>query len=319
MRNEFTNLDAEIAAKVKVSEKIPDFANLTAADQAAKCPEAVAKLIDAVKDEPEKEREKADKTEEKEMAKADTDAAKAIIKERADKARAAAAKKAELFATPEGQARFTEAKAAYARWVYGVDARDSKVKGITGDVPLTAPERIERLEWLQQKADSAEQRESNGLGRGTGTDQKRVAEFRTDALNARYDLVSDANAFIADLKKDLNGGKAVEEPKEESRGQLMDRVTMWFLVVVGAMLMAGLFTRVSCLLGTGFLVMTYLAHPAFPWYPLPPGTEGNPVFINKNVIEALALLVLFCYPTGRWLGLDAIVLRPFCKYKPDVA
>ena len=69
---------------------------------------------------------------------------------------------------------------------------------------------------------------------------------------------------------------------------------MWFLVAVGACLMAGLFTRLACLLGAGFLVMTYLAYPPFPWYPLPPNTEGNPVFINKNVIEALALLALAC-------------------------
>ena len=66
--------------------------------------------------------------------------------------------------------------------------------------------------------------------------------------------------------------------------------------------MAGLFTRLACLLGAGFLVMTYLTHPPFPWYPLPPNTEGNPLFINKNVIECLALLVLATFPTGRWLG-----------------
>ena len=97
----------------------------------------------------------------------------------------------------------------------------------------------------------------------------------------------------------------------------MDVVTMWFLVGVGACLLAGLLTRLSCVLAAGFLVMTYLAFPAFPWYPLPPNTEGNPVFINKNVIECIALLALACMPTGRWLGLDALVLRPFCKYKGE--
>ena len=74
-------------------------------------------------------------------------------------------------------------------------------------------------------------------------------------------------------------------------------------------LLAGLFTRLACLLGAGFLVTTYLLHPPFPWFPLPPGTEGNPVFVNKNVIEFLALMVLVCYPTGRWLGLDALISR----------
>ena len=73
--------------------------------------------------------------------------------------------------------------------------------------------------------------------------------------------------------------------------------------------MAGLFTRLACVLGAGFLVMTYLTYPPFPWYPLPPNTEGNPLFINKNVIECLALLVLATFPTGRWLGLDALIAR----------
>jgi hypothetical protein len=38
-------------------------------------------------------------------------------------------------------------------------------------------------------------------------------------------------------------------------------------------------------------------------------TEGNPVFVNKNVIECLALLALASMPTGRWMGLDALIAR----------
>ena len=53
--------------------------------------------------------------------------------------------------------------------------------------------------------------------------------------------------------------------------------------------------------------MTYLAAPPWPWLPSPPPSEGNPLFINKNLIEAVALLVVVCHPTGRWLGLDAVV------------
>ena len=237
-------------------------------------------------------------------------------KEKAEASRQAARKKSETLNELVAE-RIQAKKAAYARWVFGVDARDSKVKGITGDVPLTGPQRIGHVEWLQRKAKEAEERETNGLGTGTGTDVKRVAEFRMDAIVAESDLARDANAFIADLKKELNGGTAPEEAAEPSRGQLLDRVTMWFLVVIGTFIIAGLFTRLSCVLAAGFLVMTYLAHPAFPWYPLPPNTEGNPLFVNKNVIEALALLALAMYPTGRWLGLDAIVLRPFCKYKGE--
>jgi uncharacterized membrane protein YphA (DoxX/SURF4 family) len=348
MRKEFSDPEAEIAAKVKATESISpaEFAKLKLDEQAAKCPEAVAKQLEAMEEnaqkavqaEAEKDLKAATAAEEKAVkdaaaaeekatreaktddekakAKADADKARAKAKADADKARDAAQKKAASF-KEAGTELVAAAKAAYARWVYGVDARDCKVKFITGDVRMTGPQRLAHLDWVRREAKTAEEREADGLGTGTGTDAKRVAEFRMDAVTTEADLARDANAFVAELVKDLNGGKVPEDTPAESRGQRLDRVTMWFLVAVGAFLMGGLFTRVACVLAAGFLVMTYLAHPPFPWYPLPPNTEGNPVFINKNVIEALALLALACYPTGRWLGLDALVLRPFCKYKGE--
>ncbi len=348
MRKEFSDPGAEIAAKVKAPKDISpaDFKKLKVEEQAAECPEAVAKQFDAleenaratakaaaeselkaataaeakaVKDATDAEA-KATKDakidEEKAAAKKTADAARTKAKTDGDKARAAAQKRIESFETG-GAELIADAKAAYARWVYGVDPRSTQVKFITGDVFLTAPQRLDHLAWVRNQANVAEERQADGLGNGTGTDAKRVAEYRTSAITAEADLARDTNTFVAELKKDLNGGKTVEEPPVSSRGQFMDRFTMWFLVVVGAFLMCGLFTRVACVVAAGFLVMTYLAHPAFPWYPLPPNTEGNPVFINKNVIEALALLALACYPTGRWLGLDALVLRPLCKYKGE--
>jgi uncharacterized membrane protein YphA (DoxX/SURF4 family) len=349
MRKEFGDPDADIAAKVKAPESISpsDFAKLSIADQAAKCPPAVAAQLDKAEEYAqqtykagaEKDLKAATDAEAKAVKaatdsesfagrfaffssdsrakiKAEADKARAKAKADADKARAEAQKKIDSFEIG-GKEMVTAAKAAYARWVYGVDARDCKVKGITGDVLLTGPQRVEQLEWLRHKAKDAEGRETHGLGNGHGTDIKRVAEFRMDAQTAAYDLARDAESFIDELTKDLNGGKAVAAEKPEPRGKLLDRVTMWFILAVGAMLMGGLLTRLACVLAAGFLVMTYLAHPPFPWYPLPPNTEGNPVFINKNVIEALALLALACFPTGRWLGLDALVLRPFCKYRGE--
>jgi uncharacterized membrane protein YphA (DoxX/SURF4 family) len=321
MRKEFSDPEADIAAKVKAPKNIPasEFAQLKAEQQAAECPKVVADLIDAVKGEPEREKKKADEEEAKQLATLQSDQGKEWAKGLAETARKAADKKAEGLNTPAGQDLIVAAKAKYARWVYGVDRRTASIKSMSGDVTLTAPERIEQVEWVKAKAQSVAERQTNGLGGGQGTDAKNVAEWRIAALTAETDLARDADAFIAELQKDLNGGKALIEdaPPPEKRGQLMDRFTMWFLVTVGAFLMGGLFTRVACVLAAGFLVMTYLAHPAFPWYPLPPNTEGNPVFVNKNVIEALALLTLALYPTGRWLGLDAVVLRPLMKYKPE--
>lgn len=349
MRKTFADPEAEIAAKVKAPKDIPaaEFAKLTVEQQAAECPKAVADLFDALDTEAKatakaaaegdqkaataaesKAVKDATDAEAKSTAAAKTDADKAKAKETADKARAKAKDDADKVRAA-AQKRIdgndavandlkTAAKAAYARWVFGVDARPASVKFISGDLNLGGPQRIEHLEWSRRVAKDAEERASFGLGKGT-TDQKRVAELRTGVQAAETDLARDANTFIDELRKDLGYKPAADVKPEPSRGQRMDKFTMWFLVVVGAMLMGGLFTRLACVMAAGFLVMTYLAHPAFPWYPLPPNTEGNPVFINKNVIEALALLTLAMYPTGRWLGLDALVLRPFKKYTPDSA
>jgi uncharacterized membrane protein YphA (DoxX/SURF4 family) len=80
----------------------------------------------------------------------------------------------------------------------------------------------------------------------------------------------------------------------------------------------GLFTRLACWAGALFLLSTYLVAPPFPWMPTPPQNEGNYVFVNKNVVEMLALLVLATLPTGRWWGLDALLLgiRDVLRGKP---
>jgi uncharacterized membrane protein YphA (DoxX/SURF4 family) len=87
----------------------------------------------------------------------------------------------------------------------------------------------------------------------------------------------------------------------------IDWLTRWGLTVIGACLLLGLFSRTNSWLAAGFLLLTYLAMPAFPWLPAPPQSEGTYVFVNKNVIEMLALCVLGTLPTGRWFGLDAIL------------
>lgn len=101
--------------------------------------------------------------------------------------------------------------------------------------------------------------------------------------------------------------------------QWIDRLTIWTLLVVGVCLMLGLFSRLAALGGAGFLMMTLLTHPPLPWLPDPPNAEGHYIFISKNVIEMVALLMLACIPTGQWFGLDALVqaVNPFRKKEAE--
>jgi uncharacterized membrane protein YphA (DoxX/SURF4 family) len=319
MRRQFSDPNEVIADRVKPAKPTTpaEFDRLATKEQAADCPDSVAKQFDAmepnvqavVRAEAAKELAKADADEAKALKEAKTDADRAKAKESAEQAREAARKK-DATAAELAQERITASKAAYARWVYGVDGRPATVRHVKGDVMMSAPERLERIESLRREVKAVDDRRAADLGNGAGIEQKRAAESRTELIAVESDLARDADAFVAEIQKDLNGGQAVEEEaKPRSRGQLMDKVTMWFLIAVGALLMAGLFTRLACVLGAGFLVMTYLTYPPFPWYPLPPNTEGNPLFVNKNVIECLALFVLATFPTGRWMGLDALIAR----------
>ncbi|MFN4257831.1 MAG: hypothetical protein ACK4RK_00925 [Gemmataceae bacterium] len=92
-----------------------------------------------------------------------------------------------------------------------------------------------------------------------------------------------------------------------------DVVVAFGLTIIGLLLLAGLLTRTACVAGAAFLVLTYLPMPPFPWLPEVPRSEGHYVFVNKNVIEFLALMALATTRSGRWLGLDALLpfLNPF--------
>lgn len=93
-------------------------------------------------------------------------------------------------------------------------------------------------------------------------------------------------------------------------------ITMYGLLILGALLMVGLFSRLSSLGAAGLLFLFYLAMPPWPGVPEPPGPEHS-LIINKNLIECLACLMLATIPTGRWVGLDALIRRFIFRQQSD--
>ena len=80
------------------------------------------------------------------------------------------------------------------------------------------------------------------------------------------------------------------------------------LISVGAALILGFKTQIASLMGAGLLLMYFFAHPPFLGYPQGPA-EGSYWIINKNLIEAAALLVIFLFPTSRSFGLERFFER----------
>lgn len=83
---------------------------------------------------------------------------------------------------------------------------------------------------------------------------------------------------------------------------IVDFMNILFLVIVGLTLVLGIYERLGAIFGILLLLLYYFAHPAFPGASQA-GTEGSYFLINKNLIEAAALYVIYLCPTGQYFGL----------------
>ncbi len=90
--------------------------------------------------------------------------------------------------------------------------------------------------------------------------------------------------------------------------KLADQGTMWGLLILGLLLMIGLFTRTASLLAMGLLLLFYVAQPPLPYHGFAMRTpDGTELYVNKILIEIMALLVTLAFDTGLISGLDMIV------------
>ena len=178
------------------------FDKLTVAEQAAECPAAVATRARRTASRTPRRRSRRRPT--KDLAKADADEAKAHQggqdRRGQGRRRRQAAEKARTAARQEGR-EAPRANCAEERIIdgeggvrpVGVRRADAPRPGRVCErsIPrpatcsLTAPQRLEHLEWLRGEAKIAEERRAAGLGNGIGIEQKRAAEVRTDLHRRR--------------------------------------------------------------------------------------------------------------------------------------
>jgi thiosulfate dehydrogenase [quinone] large subunit len=84
-------------------------------------------------------------------------------------------------------------------------------------------------------------------------------------------------------------------------------LTMWGLVAIGLGLIVGCFTRLAAVSGALFIVLLYLCNPPFVGYFYSMPMEGSYLIVNKNLVEAAALVVILVTDSGRVAGLDRII------------
>ncbi len=87
-------------------------------------------------------------------------------------------------------------------------------------------------------------------------------------------------------------------------------LNIWGLILVGLGLFLGLFTRPAQFAGIALLAIYYLSNPPF-LSNNGAGFEGSYMFVSKDLLEIIALIVLSVFQTGKFLGLDGLFSRLF--------
>ncbi len=145
--------------------------------------------------------------------------------------------------------------------------------------------------------------------------KKKLIALKDDLKTMGSELLADVNrpmkeamefTFQKRLTAEQRALGTLPEPAGTTRLWWINQITMWGLTAVGTCLVLGLFTRTACLAGALFLLSFYAAMPSLPWLPANPRAEGHYLFVNKNIIEMIALLALATTQSGRWAGLDGL-------------
>ena len=115
-------------------------------------------------------------------------------------------------------------------------------------------------------------------------------------------------AFLLDAKW-IFSGLAKWIVSNPSILSLVDNLNMWGLTLIGACLIIGLFGRHVSMLGMLLVLVYYLFTPSFWWLEYARPGEGSYLVVNKNLIEACALFVVYLFPTSELIGLDRLVFK----------
>lgn len=87
---------------------------------------------------------------------------------------------------------------------------------------------------------------------------------------------------------------------------VVDFLNVYGLIAIGFGLILGALSRPAIIAGMVLLAVYYLSHPPFVGISYAAPAEGKYLWVNKNLIEMIALAVLYVFPTSRIIGMDRL-------------
>jgi uncharacterized membrane protein YphA (DoxX/SURF4 family) len=233
------------------------------------------------------------------------------------------------------QAKLAQARANAERWLLG-ESGTREIERAYGPLAVfkvkqTSSQRL--AEYREKVAEVRRITETKNFAFGRDVEHGNLTALKVDVNRLRTELLADLEtpmqetlgSVLTDEQKKLGpvtvpANNNIRNIRQWDLMDWIDGVTRYGLTLVGLLLIIGLFSRSACLGGAAFLLLFYAAMPALPWLPEPPRAEGHYLFINKNIIELLALLALATTRSGCWVGLDGLVqfLLPWRWFKRRV-
>lgn len=86
---------------------------------------------------------------------------------------------------------------------------------------------------------------------------------------------------------------------------IIDYLNILGLAGIGLALILGFWDKWASIAGIILLLFYYFSQPPFPGL-AQIGTEGNYFLVNKNLIEAAGLYVIYCFPTSQYFGIQKL-------------
>lgn len=86
-------------------------------------------------------------------------------------------------------------------------------------------------------------------------------------------------------------------------------LNIWGLIIIGLSLVLGIFTNIGYIGAIIFLLLYYLSHPPllFAEYILP--TEGSYLWVDKNLILLVTVVVLTLFPGSKSISFDSLLFH----------
>jgi uncharacterized membrane protein YphA (DoxX/SURF4 family) len=97
-------------------------------------------------------------------------------------------------------------------------------------------------------------------------------------------------------------------PHPRDASAWVDRAIKFSLTAIGLCLLLGLFTPWAALAAAGQLAVFYLASPPWPGLPAT-SVGGHYLYVDRNLIEAIAAALVASMGGGAWAGLDSYLAR----------